>query len=216
MFNARSRRKSKFAAVFASLPEGFDNWGAIVDENTGRTMAHIAARHGHLPDVFDQWGLADDKGYTVAEETLENYPEDSLMHTAAFAWLEAHKEVGWEARLETRFMEKDPNVPTPGPWSVIVEDGCSAIVTAHSEDTPYEHDVLSSENGLLNVKPIDLARMARVPEMEAEIETLRAERDALVRMALFQSEDLVIRTLTTEEVIKEATDQYAPWNLPDN
>ena len=37
-------------------------------DDTGWTVAHVAASEGHLPPDFDQWGLADDSGWTVAHE----------------------------------------------------------------------------------------------------------------------------------------------------
>lgn len=65
---------------------------------------------------------------------------------------------------------------TPGPWFLISSDGTdfTAIATVASINGPMDmdHEVLGSSEWL-RVKPADLERMVRVPEMEAEIERLR-------------------------------------------
>lgn len=52
------------------LPEGYENW-SLADKQTGRTVAHEAARLNALPPEFPYWWLADKNGRTVAHDAAE-------------------------------------------------------------------------------------------------------------------------------------------------
>ena len=48
-----------------TLPPDFGRW--VIADDTGWTVAHVAASEGQLPTDFDHWGIADDTGWTIAD-----------------------------------------------------------------------------------------------------------------------------------------------------
>jgi hypothetical protein len=55
---------------YRALPEGFNQW-TLADES-GWTIAHVAARMGLLPQTFNDWTLATSCDDTVAHEYLRS------------------------------------------------------------------------------------------------------------------------------------------------
>ena len=51
--------------MFCKLSRDFTRWDWA--DETGRTIAHVAASNGNLPDDFDRWDLVDGQGQTVRE-----------------------------------------------------------------------------------------------------------------------------------------------------
>jgi hypothetical protein len=70
----------EFIRIEGILSEGFQNW-AWADQS-GRTVAHEAAKYGHLPPDFDRWEFALPNGWTVAHVayTYKHLPKDSPLY----------------------------------------------------------------------------------------------------------------------------------------
>jgi hypothetical protein len=71
------------------------DFGALVMQpETGRTVAHVAATYDALPDGFNQWELTDKNGVTVAQEAEQAVR--NWRNTEPRTWLAASPErMGW-------------------------------------------------------------------------------------------------------------------------
>jgi hypothetical protein len=125
-------------ALAGCLPKDFDMW--TLQNQTGNTIAHIAAIVGKLPDTFDKWSMSDVKGYSVAHVAARygNLPDgfeqwdmrtktgNTVAHEAA---LGGHLPPDFNGWRSTNFMD----------WNVAV----TAAQAGHLPDTFNEWWLLS-------------------------------------------------------------------------
>jgi hypothetical protein len=63
-----------------------DIWAMVINPETGKTVAHLAAIESKLPPGFHQWALADNEGRTVAQiaAVMGDLPLNDLM---VWSWI---------------------------------------------------------------------------------------------------------------------------------
>jgi hypothetical protein len=61
----------------SGFPPGFNNWDAVIDPVSKRTLGHLAAKLDKLPPGFDRWYISDLSGWTVAHEYIRQHKKIS-------------------------------------------------------------------------------------------------------------------------------------------